>query len=173
MAEWHPVILGATPDASDGVARRLAFAGTGPQVQTELYRVRTGPGNLKFLIEIRTGRSNPGQRGRYNPIGPHCPSVLRNITGHLPSPPYPPPTPDRPPNHLPRPSTPPYVIHACRHKDADRMYMDATLHREAMHIQNSAAGGVPGQRSLLFCARTIARSVEHESANSVTSFREP
>lgn len=35
--------------------------------------------------------------------------------------------------------------------------MDATLHREAMHIQNSAAGGVPGQRSLLFCARTIAR----------------
>lgn len=51
--------------------------------------------------------------------------------------------------------------------------MDATLHREAMHIQNSAAGGVPGQRSLLFCARTIARSVEHESANSVTSFREP
>lgn len=53
------------------------------------------------------------------------------------------------------------------------MYMDATLHREAMHIQNSAAGGVPGQRSLLFCARTIAQSVEHESANSVTSFREP
>lgn len=35
--------------------------------------------------------------------------------------------------------------------------MDATLHREAMHIQNSAAGGMPGQRSLLFCARTIAR----------------
>lgn len=84
-----------------------------------------------------------------------------DITGHLP----PCPTarvPNCPPNHL-SPASTPYVIHACRHKDADHMYMDATLHREAMHIQNSAAGGVPGQRSLLFCARTIARSVEHTS----------
>lgn len=37
------------------------------------------------------------------------------------------------------------------------MYMDATLHWEAMHIQNPAAGGLPGQRSLLFCYRHGAR----------------
>lgn len=35
--------------------------------------------------------------------------------------------------------------------------MDATLHWEAMHIQNPAAGGLPGQRSLLFCYRHGAR----------------
>lgn len=49
-----------------------------PQISIARDDTRTNRGrtcNSKFLIEICTGR--PGQRGRYNPIGPHCLPVLR------------------------------------------------------------------------------------------------
>lgn len=89
---------------------RRATTGHGPRAlepQTE-PSAWTEPG-LQFEVFNRDSHwaLDPGQRGRYNPIGPHCPVRSPDITGHLP-----------PSGWITFPGLNPYVIHACRHKDA-------------------------------------------------------